>query len=61
MIEMAEHVAQQYDYVRVDMYNINGTIYFGEITHCHGGGFDEIRPVEWDFKLGEKLKVGIKI
>ncbi len=61
MIEMAEHVAQQYDYVRVDMYNINGAIYFGEITHCHGGGFDEIRPLECDFKLGEKLKVGIKI
>ncbi len=61
MIEMTEHVAQQYDYVRVDMYNVNGKIYFGEITHCHGGGFDEIRPLEWDFKLGEKLKVGIKI
>jgi hypothetical protein len=57
MIEMAEHVAQQYDYVRVDMYNINGAIYFGEITHCHGGGFDEIRPLEWDFKLGEKLVI----
>lgn len=58
MIEIAEKVAKNYDYVRVDLYNIDGRIYFGEITHCHGGGFDQIQPREWDFRLGEKLKIG---
>lgn len=58
MIEIAENVAENYDYVRVDLYNINGQIYFGEITHCHGGGFDQIQSREWDFRLGEKLKIG---
>ncbi len=60
MIEIAEKVAENYDYVRVDLYNINGHIYFGEITHCHGGGFDQIQPEDWDFRLGEKLKIGTR-
>lgn len=54
---IAEKVAKLYPYVRVDFYDVDGKLYFGEITQCHGGGFDQIRPIEWDYKYGEMLKL----
>lgn len=57
MKEIAEKVAKLYPYVRVDFYDVDGKLYFGEITQCHGGGFDQIRPIEWDYKYGEMLKI----
>ena len=32
-----------------------GKIYFGEITHHHGGGFDMFFPESYDLHFGEKL------
>ena len=55
MITFAEKIAQLYTYIRVDFYDVDGKLYFGEITHHHGGGFDQFRPVEWDYYFGEKL------
>jgi hypothetical protein len=55
MIEFAEHFAKMYAYVRIDFYDIEGKLYFGEITHHHGGGFDQFRPIEFDYKYGELL------
>ncbi|OYU85064.1 MAG: glycosyl transferase [Flavobacterium sp. BFFFF2] len=55
MVQMAEKVAAMFPYVRVDFYDVDGKIYFGEITQFHGGGFDQIRPIEWDYALGERI------
>lgn len=41
--------------LRVDLYNINGKIYFGEFTFHHDGGFVPFEPDEWDYKLGEMI------
>lgn len=57
MIEFGAVVARLYKYVRIDFYDIDGRLYFGEITHCHGGGFDQILPHEFDLKFGEKIKL----
>ncbi len=57
MIEFAEHIAKMYAYVRIDFYDIEGRLYFGEITHHHGGGFDQFRPIDFDYKFGELLKL----
>lgn len=38
MLELAEKLAEPFSYVRVDMYNIDGKIYFGELTFSHGSG-----------------------
>lgn len=54
---IAEKVAKLFAYVRVDFYDVDGKLYFGEITQCHGGGFDQIRPVEWDYKYGKMLNL----
>lgn len=55
MIEIAEKIGQDFQYVRVDFYDVDGKLYFGEITQHHGGGFDQIRPIEMDYKYGELL------
>jgi len=55
MVVFAERIAQLYTYIRVDFYDVDGKLYFGEITHHHGGGFDQFRPVEWDYYFGEQL------
>lgn len=34
-----------------------GKLYFGEITLCHGGGFDRFEPQRVDFELGNKLNI----
>lgn len=57
MITLSEKVAQMFAYVRVDFYDVDGVLYFGEVTQCHGGGFDQMRPIEWDYKYGEMLNI----
>lgn len=52
MIEVVEILASNFAHVRVDLYNVNGKIYFGEMTFTNGGGFDRILPVEYDKMLG---------
>lgn len=57
MLAISKEVAKLFAYVRVDFYDVDGVLYFGEITQCHGGGFDQMRPIEWDYKFGEMLKI----
>ena len=38
MLEYAEKLSKPFDYVRVDFYNIDGKIYFGELTHYPKSG-----------------------
>ena len=53
MVEIVRTLAQGFAHVRVDLYNVNGRIYFGETTFTNGGGFDRILPVEYDKMLGD--------
>lgn len=49
-------IAKMFDYVRVDFYDVDGKLYYGEITFHHGGGNDVFRPEEYDLKFGKMLK-----
>lgn len=42
---------------RIDFYDINGHVYFGEITLFHMGGMMPFEPEEWDYKLGSWIKL----
>lgn len=42
-------------FVRIDLYSINGKIYFSEITFSPCGGTLPFDPPEWDEKLGERI------
>lgn len=57
MLEVAERLSQGMPHVRVDLYNCNGKIYFGELTFFHWSGMVPFEPVEWDYKFGEYLKL----
>ena len=52
MIALAETLAKGFAHVRVDFYNLNGRIYFGEMTFTNGAGFEPIVPYEADLALG---------
>lgn len=55
MIEIAEKLSTGLKQLRVDLYNINGNIYFGEMTFFSQSGFDTDLTVETDELLGNKL------
>ena len=54
MIELAEILAKEIPFVRIDFYNLDGKIYVGEMTFTPGL-FLRFEPKEWDFRLGEYL------
>lgn len=60
MIKIAEKLSVGFDFVRVDLYNIKGKIYFGELTFYPAGGLAPFVPREWDYIFGEKWKYKIK-
>ncbi len=53
MVEIVKKLAQGFAHVRVDLYNVDGKIYFGEMTFTNGGGFDRIIPSRYDKMLGD--------
>lgn len=57
MIQFSEQLSKGILFVRVDFYEINGQLFFGELTFYPGGGFEEFTPEEWDYKLGDFLKL----
>jgi hypothetical protein len=56
MIDLAEKLAEPFDYVRVDLYCIGNAVYFGELTHFPSSGYMRFIPLSVDFKLGKKLE-----
>ena len=61
MKEIAERLARYVNnpFVRIDLYDINGRIYFGEFTFYPGGGLEAFQPLEWDYTLGSWIKLPI--
>jgi hypothetical protein len=57
MTQLAEKLSQQMCFLRVDFYNINGRIYFGELTFYPGSGFSIFTPMKWDRILGSLIKL----
>lgn len=60
MILLAERLSRGLPFVRVDFYEVLGKPYFGEITFFPGCGFEEFTPIEWDYKLGDWIKLPSK-
>ena len=53
MKEMAAKLSEGFPHVRVDLYEINGKIYFGELTLYHYSGTVPFDPAKWDTIMGE--------
>lgn len=55
MRQIAEILAKNQTHVRIDMYNVDGKIYFGEFTFHHWSGMLDIQPFDFDICLGELI------
>ena len=55
MILLAQKLAKDFTFVRVDFYEVNDKIYFGELTLFPGSGFEEFKPDKWDYIMGSWL------
>ncbi len=60
MVKMARLLSKPFVHCRVDLYNVDGKVYFGEITFAHGGGCNDIQPEEWDYKMGRWIDLTSK-
>lgn len=55
MVEYARILARDFPHVRVDFYNIDGQIIFGELTFQNASGYTLFEPDEFDYIMGEKF------
>ena len=46
--------------LRVDFYEVDGKVYFGEMTFFHCSGFEKFHPEEWDKIFGDLVKLPVK-
>ena len=57
MLELASMLSKGFPHVRTDFYNIEGKIYFGELTLYHESGYAVYTPPELGIKMGDWLKL----
>lgn len=57
MIVCAEKLAENIPFVRVDFYDVNGQVYFGEITFYPASGLGKLDPIEWDNNIGSLIQL----
>jgi hypothetical protein len=56
MIELAETLGEDFDHIRIDFYNVDGRIVFGEMTNYHAGGTQKFVPARFDRIIGSEWK-----
>lgn len=59
MVELAKKLSEGFIHVRVDFYNVNDKVYFGEMTFYHNSGFVPFDPSEWDNTFGDMINLPI--
>lgn len=55
MLNIANTLAEDFPFVRVDLYWVNNKVYFGELTFYPWAGYVQFKPDEFDYKLGEEF------
>jgi len=57
MLEVSRVLSKPFPHVRIDLYNINGKILFGEMTFYHQSGMAVFVPNDFDITLGSYLQI----
>ena len=57
MIELSRKLTKGFPHVRADFYEVDGKLYFGELTFYHFSGFMPFQPEKWDGIFGDWLKL----
>lgn len=52
MLEVAASLGQGWDFIRVDLYSVDGDVWFGELSPYPGGGVTKFHPASFDYSLG---------
>jgi hypothetical protein len=55
MLRIAHILSEDFPFVRVDLYNVDGKIYFGELTFYPWAGYVQFTPSSFDFELGKLM------
>lgn len=55
MKTLAVKLSEDFPFVRVDFYNVNGKIYFGELTFYPSSGYGKFHPDSFDLELGNQF------
>jgi TupA-like ATPgrasp/Glycosyl transferase family 2 len=57
MLAVAEQLGHPFDFIRVDLYDVDGVVVFGELTPYPCGGLERFVPASFDVELGEKWQL----
>ncbi len=52
---IASKLSKGIPHVRIDLYEVDGKVFLGEMTFFHFSGFTPFVPEEWDYRFGEWL------
>jgi hypothetical protein len=52
MLAIAAELGAEFDFIRVDLYDVPGKVFFGEVTPYPGGGLKRFVPASFDTELG---------
>ena len=57
MLEYSKKLSEDFVFVRVDLYNVNGIIYLGEMTFCPSNNGFRLKDIQQSIKLGQLIDV----
>ena len=57
MKQIAAKLSAGMKFVRIDLYEIDGKVCFSEYTMDHAGGFWPMHPEEWEYKMGDLIRL----
>ena len=57
MLEVAKKLSKGFPFLRVDLYEVSGKIYFSEFTFYSDTGMAKFEPEEWDNTLGDWINL----
>lgn len=60
MVDISTKLSSNIPHVRVDLYDVDGKVYFGELTFFDSSGYAKFEPEEWNYEFGKWLKLPAK-
>ena len=57
MIDISKKLSKNFQFVRVDLYDVDGKIYFGELTFTPASGKNPFYPLDKDLEVAKKIKI----
>ena len=55
MIEFSKILSKDIPFLRVDWYEVNGKLYFGELTFYSNSGYEKFDPESYNLKMGKLI------